>query len=200
VVCPPTSSPRSHAAPARVPAVPRATASRPALTHRSSEFSDVIGARAPLLNSLLSRGSVGGRFWSFPECTVERVRYFGFCWLTQPPCLSILSYSRAFSTLDPHCPFLGVVRFGCLALWGSYPLFGAAGSTIRILCARTVRLFHHSDCGRAFCTLERRVAIGVWLYGSLSRSSDVARRGLQTLSVTAFPPAGLLRREGAGST
>ena len=100
----PTSSPRSHAAPARAPAVPRATGRRPALAHRSSEFPDVIAAHAPLLNSWLSRGSVGGRFWSFPECTVELVRYFGCCWLTQPPCLSILSYSRAFSTLDSHCP------------------------------------------------------------------------------------------------
>jgi hypothetical protein len=41
-------------------------------------FPDVIAARAPFLDSLLSRGSAGGRFCGFAGCTVELVRDFGF--------------------------------------------------------------------------------------------------------------------------
>jgi len=151
---PSNTSPRSHAAPARTPAVPRATARRPALAHHSSDFPDVIAGRAPLSDSLLSRGSVGGRFWIFAGCTVELVRGFEFCRLAQTVCLSILNCSRAFSPLDPHIPISRccTVRLSCVSgflfiiqcRWFTIPDFVRSHSSLvssfRIVAAHSARL------------------------------------------------------------
>ena len=151
---PSNTSPQSHAAPARAPAVPRATARRPALADHSSEFPDVIAGRAPLLDSLLLRGSVGGRFRIFAGCTVELVRDFEFYRCAQTACLSILNCSCAFSPLDPHFPIAqrSTVRLSCVSgflfviqcRWFTIPDFVRSHSSLvssfRILAAHSARL------------------------------------------------------------
>ena len=113
----------------------------------------MILARAPFLDSLLSRGSAGGRFCGFAGCTVELVRDFGFAGLHRR-LVSPFSIGRAhsarvtlivrFSALD------GSVVFPCgICIRYSVPpvhnpdfvrSHSFACSIIRIVAAHSARL------------------------------------------------------------